>query len=483
MNVRLASILGVVASVTSAIGLFLVFRVSMDFLGAATVGSWVIIQSAFFVSRIAEGGVGINLTRIHAVDRGDSEKLSPLSYYLAGLILVVAPVTVIGLLLVWPVQMLLLHYFHTHIQAVVIHQLVLLSYLIAVLNAFGTVGMATVEGMGKLAWRHAGTITSNVVFLVGAYPLIHEFGVVGLSLLYVLAAGVVVTLSCAILWWTCRFKHSPQSIWVIVRRIWRESMSATGMGLVRMTFEPWTKFLVGTVGSLAAVAALDLAFRVTTQVRVLIQSAIQPLLFIGARSEMSMSESAFGTYTKANSLVVQANWGALALLSCLSPVISFLGFGHFSALVVCFILILAVGNSINSMGVIGYYAEASRGGMDRLLHIHLVMMAINVGLGILGGWAFGPVGAVLAYALGFTYGGLVLLQTWADASSVRLADLILSDRWIVVIALLAFIAAVGTTFVRVHSDYVFVSSLGLTAITCLSLMPFYFKRWRNLILR
>jgi hypothetical protein len=167
----------------------------------------------------------------------------------------------------------------------------------------------------------------------------------------------------------------------------------------------------------------------------------------------------------------------------MAPVISFLGFGYLSPQAVCFILILAVGNSINSMGVIGYYAEASGGSLSRLLRIHLAMMAINIGLGIPAGWAFGPVGAVSAYALSFTYGGLALLRVWAHASSTRLTDHIWPDRWIAIVAVFAFLASVGATFTRIQPIHMVAFSLGITALTCFFLAPFYFLRWRHIVLR
>ena len=474
--------LGVAASAFSALGLFILFRVSIELLGASTVGAWVMIQSVFFLSRVAEGGVGINLTRILALDRTSYGELSPRSYFLAGLLLVVGPVIVLGLLLIVPAEILLLRYFKVEIGPGIVRDLILLCYLNAVLSALASVGMSLVEGQGKLAWRHCGVIASTTIFIVGAYPVISVLGVTGLAMLYVAASAVTVVSSWIVLWYAPARSLSSRPIRIIVVNVWKDSLTASGMIVLRTSFEPWTKFLVGTFGGLTAVAALEFAFRVTTQLRVLIQSATQPLLFIGARSGASMTADMHSTYATAVCLVVEANWVGLALVSCSAPILSFLGFGYVSVQAIVFLLILAIGNSINSMGVIGYYAEASQGGFTKLLNIHFRMMAINVCLGALGGWVLGPVGAVLAYAVAFAYGGFALVRLWAYTSSSGVTKIVSNDRWLAAITAMSTVLSFGSVAAFPSTYELNVTVLLITATVSSVLALRFFGRWRHVIM-
>lgn len=428
MNLRAASVLGILSSCISSICLFVVFRVSIETLGIQTVGLWVITQSIFFVSRVADGGVGLNLTRAYAIDK-ISSTASAKEYYFAGLLMVALPVLAIGIILILPAYHWIPAYLKSSINHSILLELLIFSLTSSVIASTGSMGMALVEGSGRLTTRHLWTILSTITLTASVYPLTIRFGVLGLALSNLLSSSILAVSSFSILYrdptWSVSSKGWPH----IIRVNLKHGLSTTGMVLLRTSFEPWTKFLLGATGGLSAVAAFELAYRATSQVRILIQSAVQPLLVLGARTEAKLDDNQRAKFESANKTVVEINWLTLSILASAAPLISFMGFGESMLEASLFIILLAIGNSINSMGVIGYYAHASSGSMKTLLKIHLWMTGINITMGLALSATIGAIGAVLAITLCFSFGGIALLKHWSLISSTNIYSLLSINSW------------------------------------------------------
>lgn len=362
--------------------------------------------------------MGINLTRTFAIDnRESSSSISPTPYYFAGLALVVAPALVIGFILVFPVYFLVPKIIETEISRSTLLILTCSCFIVTILSSISSVGLAIVEGAGRLSLKHIATIVSTLLLALTAHPFTANFGSAGLAAAYIFSSLFLTITSIVIL---PRNKEgrstSRQNSISIISKIWKDCIHTSGMVLLRTSFEPWTKLLVGTTGGLQAVASFELALKVATQARVLIQAAAQPLLYIGARSKSDLADNIKNKFIRANEIVINTNWYAMSAISVAAPIFSYLGFGDLPNQSSSFLIPLIIGGSINSMGVIGYYAHASSGQMGKLLNVHFRMMMINVTLGVGLSIALGPFGAVIAYAASYAYGGFELIKLWSTLS-------------------------------------------------------------------
>jgi hypothetical protein len=472
------------ASLAGGAGLFLAFRFGIELTGTAVVGGWALIQSAFFLSRVNDSGTGINITRMVAVSRIEEGRIPLFDVVSVGFVLSVVPVLILGAILVAPVDWLLVHHFHSTLPGPVVLHLVVLSFATAVLSSLSGLLLSIVEGAGGLFYRYLITIASNVVLGASAYPLLAYFGAEGLGMIYVAAAGVQLLGAAIVLPIIVHRKmRSSAPKKELIASLWRENLKTSGMALARLTFEPWTKFLVASGAGIPAVAALDLAFRVTTQVRVAVQAAMQPLLAMGARSSMSSIDHIESQYSQANKLVIRANVCIAGALTAGGPLIQYLGFGSLSSDFLQFFILLVLANSINAIGVVGYYFSISGGAIGRILWIHVVMMIINLVLGAIGVVLIGPWAAVLAYAISFAYGGIALAQPWMDVAGLtwrRVARQELGG----LLAACAVIALIAFTTIWPGGDGLYRAGGGLilvgasTAVGIALLAIFAGRNWR-----
>ena len=470
MNIRNSAIAGIIASGCSAIGLFVSFRISVEIIGLKAVGAWVLLQGLFFISRIAEGGGGLNLTRAVAVNRKGDKPVWVGSYLIAGLWLVLGPALLIGLILIYPAEWILAEGFRVSVDTNTLRILIWLCFLNSLLSATAAVGLSVLEGCGKLTYRHAASIASSLAYMTLPLVLIRDYEIIGLALVYTVASAIQVLVAVCCLWESEPLPRVPPSR--IVGSLFKESMRTSGMVLVRTGFEPLTKALIGAFGTLAAVAAFDLALRVTTQARVLIQSATQPLLYLGARQQAPIDDNMRGIFSHAFRLVLRANCVGMAGLIIAAPTVVRFAFGERNADAILFIIILTLGNLINSLGVVGYYLEASSGRMASLFRIHLLMLVINACGGLILAIGADAVGSTLSYALCFAYGGVALMTQAQRIHRVEVTKIIRANLPLLV-WFLGVLVCQGASMVIFRSDPLLVQVV-LLSIAGLVLIPTYF---------
>lgn len=444
---RYSAAAGVVANLVGGAALFLVFRLAIELVGASVIGTWALIQSAFFLSRLNDSGTGLNLTRMVAVSRAETGSIPLFDMFCAGIVLSVLPVFLLGLALVAPISWLMVHYFDSALPHETVLTLVLLSFGTALVTSLSSLLLAILEGAGALFHRQIITIAGNAALGALAYPLLAGYGAEGLGLIYLAAAAVPLLGAAVVLPFSVsRSRRDSQYRKSIIAVLWRENLKISGMALVRLTFEPWTKFLVATTAGLSVVAALDLALRVTTLTRVALQSATQPLLTMGARSPDSTTDHFLPQYARAHLIVVRVNIYLACIMAAAGPLVAFLGFGAIPHEFLAFYVLLVVANSVNSVGIVGYYFDVSAGRVDRILQIHLAMMGINLIAGAFLGFAFGGVAAVAAYTVSFIYGGIALAKPWMKASGSRWRQLLWDERASLTLACLVIGTVVSATF-------------------------------------
>jgi O-antigen/teichoic acid export membrane protein len=448
VNLKLASTIGVISALVSGASLFVVYRLGFEVLGAPIVGTWVMIQTLFIFARLLEAGVGVTLTRAVAIANSETRFASPWVYVAAGTILNVLPVLVIGCLIIYPVLWAMEAIFESAVSRTETLILICLSLPTAVINAFATVVLSVVEGCGQPARRQLATIVSNAVFVIGAYPLLTTLGAIGIGLLYLLAALVLFVLGLVLM---SRLKATgPQSVTVrqVVRALWAEHATFSMISVIRLCFEPWTKFLVGVTGGLATAAFFDLALRLTTQVRIGVQAATQPLLSACAREASSAIDKFHNNFATAQRLTFWFNAVSIAAQVAAAAFISYLGLGEVNDEFIAFYCVLAPANAINSMGVVGYYYDVSGGNSRRVFLNQVKMMIVNVILGGLGALAFGAMGAVIGYAISLIYGGVALAESWMRVAHDSWRTVLTRER----VAMVSSVIAAISTFLIVRSE-------------------------------
>jgi hypothetical protein len=412
MSQRARTVSTVLASGMSAVTLFVIFRTAATVSSLAAIGVWALIQGLMSVSRIADVGIGANVTRQVAVAKADSRGLDVRRTAAAASIIGSLPVAVITGLAIFPVTAYVDSRYGGHDMATQdIQALVLASAITAALSSWATIQLAVMEGLGHLILKNRIVTASNVAGLIFIYPAVRYTGPAGIGSAYVVMAGF--QLVCAM-----AFNHHLSkrygirdglSLGQTIVRLRRGSGALLTIGMLRLSFEPTTKFLLSTTAPLPVIAAFELALRVSTQIRVLIQAGAQPLLVLGSREGFVASARQLAQFATADAQLRSVIIMLLALQIVSGPVISGLGLGSVDPTFLTFFLVLATANSINALGQTGYFLQLSSGNLSPLVRIHAQMAGLGIGLGCISAIFHWDVGVVVSYCALLSYGGVGLV--------------------------------------------------------------------------
>lgn len=443
MSLARSSLMGVIASLVMGASLIVPIRIGIDVIGPNEVGAWTMIQGVFIICRLPEMGVGLNLTRAVAAERKSGEEVNPRPYIWAAGFLTIVPVFLIGCILFVSTPTVLDYLFTQVLTIDIVRGLCLLSLIIAFFSTISTILLSIIEGYGYLIHRQVMVMVSNLALLLFASPLVTKLGVIGLALTYALSSLALLVFSIiAVSKISKGMKNTKTNFKYIIKELWYGNMQVAAMAATRLTYEPLTKLVVGTFSSLALVVYVDLAMKLTLQVRVLVQSAVQPLLVYGARRTNESHHDILETFERAQILVIRSN---LLLMSCQflsSGAISFIVFNKIVPMFIAIYLMLVIGNGVNSFGIIGYYYNMSAGKMGEIISIHVKMMLINSICGALGGWLFGASVAVAAYAGSFAFGGAMLYRIWSRAYCRKGLQVLKVERWQIISAFLCLLLSI-----------------------------------------
>jgi hypothetical protein len=372
---------------------------------------WAVLQGFFVFARTVEVGAIVNITRRVALASNEAGP-SPtnLAFCFLGLICGTVPVTALSLVVAVPAYVFVEATAAGEVPRRDVLLLTLLCLIFAVLMSAAGAVLAVVEGRRRIVTKNAIVIGSNVLSVACAIPLMSAFGAPGLGLTYVMAAAGQLIGGCVAVAVVPEGEHIG-SLGPLVRDAAKESLQLLGVTLARYGCEPITKLLLALVAPLGFVAVVDLAMKVTLQLRIVVQALAQPLLAYGAhRGELTDQSRPY--FVKVHQLV-----GALAPLTLVgvvvtTPVLSFVALGQVDVDFVLVTSLLAAANLVHALSLSGYFLMASGGRFAALFAAFAPATLANLVLGAMAVLVDQPYLVVAAYAVSYALSGWLIGRTW-----------------------------------------------------------------------
>ncbi|GJF14833.1 hypothetical protein NGTWS1803_28440 [Mycolicibacterium cyprinidarum] len=398
----------VLSSITTAIALFAIFRFTAELLTVKWIGAWSLVQGLFLVARVSDSGAGSNISRVIAVRVKDGTGLDLRNFTIASLIIASIPSILLTMISAPIIGLYVTAQFSSELGSDGLHAIVWLALLNSVIASVSNILLAICEGVYQLNYKSIVIIFGNFAGVIALLPLLQLAGPAGIGWVYVTISGTQLIFAAIRVSQLVRSQPTVQSAMIRqhIRILWRENFHLSGIALIRLSFEPVTKLLLSLFAPLLVIAQFELALRVTTQIRIVIQSALQPLLVLGARAHADAHASLKEVFLRNDRILSWLSLGVLVAQILASPAIQWLGTGSHEKIFIVFFAFLAGGNAVNTMGISGYYWQLTSGLLSPLVRIQAVMAAINVSLGVLGRALGSPILVVAAYSAAFMFGGL-----------------------------------------------------------------------------
>lgn len=383
-----------VQGLVATLAYFLILRQVIVWHGAAAAGGWSMVVGLCALLRVGDVFGGAGLARLlaraptTAGRRGhllDTVLAASLGYY-----------ALVGVLALPALQ------FHA---AMPDRALVPLALLLLLANAASTALLASLDGIGRADLRARIATAGAAGSCLAALLLIPGSGLHGLAAALIVQA-VAQALAAR---WALR-RALPGLGW-LPRRLSMAALreaSRFGLGLQAsflplLIYEPLSRVLVGRLVGLEALAVFDLAYKLASYMRMLLQSATTPLLPEFAR----LGAAARGLYRRAGRLTLWLSLGQWLLTLAAAPLVSLLTLGAVLPGFVISAAVFATAFAVASAGLVPSQFAQSQGRLGWNIAGQWTIAAAIPVMGLTLWWGLAPVSALvpaMAVAVASGYG-------------------------------------------------------------------------------
>ena len=439
-RITLNIVFSVIQTAFIGITYFFLYRYMLQYLGEKEMGVWAIVLSVSSVANIANMGIGTSVVRLTAKFTVANDKVS--INKLIHTALVFLGMTFLGIAIV-------LYVVSPYWLGVVIQQdfyqtaIMLIPYSLAGLwiNAISGVLLSCLDGFQKNFIRSILYVVSCLLLLLLSFYFVPKYGILGIAFAQ-LAQAVFLFFSALI---TLKLVFREMKIFplrwdkVIFKNIFSIGMKEQVISLCQLCFDPLTKSMLGSFGSLSLVTYYEMANRLVLQMRSLLVSANQVFIPVFATiDEKSSREQKHALFQKVFSLnLVSTLLWAVLLAGTLIPV-SHLWIGSFQIDFLASGLCLIIAYSFNILCSPAYFANAGAGKLNDNVIGNVIICLVNLLLGYVLGFFFGGYGVLVAWSLALAIGSQYIITVYNRKHNVPIQTLFSRvEFWLLILGLVS----------------------------------------------
>ena len=396
--------------IVNAIILFFLYRFLIGTLGIERLGVWSLLLATTSLVTLANQGLSMSIVKFVARYVGRESRQDVALLLQTALISAATLLAVLSIAL-YPASRWALSQFlpaDRLAEALAILPLALISLWLNVLN---TIAQAGLTGQELIAVCNSIEAAGSLSYLGLALLTVPHYGLRGLAFAQVIQAALGVVAA----WWLLRrtVPGLPPMPLRWSRAHFREIL-VYGLHFQTIAFfqslrEPVTKALLAKFAGLAYTGYYDMASRLVVNVRELIVQANQALVPTISQLHETNRAAIARIYRDSYRLVFFLAVPLLTLIVLAAPLFSAIWLGHYEAMFVRFVGILALGWLANILCNPAYVVDLGVGSL-RWVSVGISTTAVlNLGLGFAAGKWMGPSAIVAAGAISLAAGYIMIL--------------------------------------------------------------------------
>ena len=472
-----------------AILIFVLFRYINGQLGSAQFGVWSVVLATASISRFANLGFGVGVTRFVARYLALDDQQSAIRIVETAVVTLSVVLGIVLFSMYWLLDRLLAHVFiGTHLsEARLLLPYALLSLW---LGEIALVFQSGLEGYQRMDVRAGIIVLGQILMLTITLLLVPSSGLVGLAVAQICQGSFVLLAG----WFMLR-RMLPDLAWLPVRwsqLAFREFIKYGANVQIASVFimlmDPLTKMLMAKFGGASAAGYFEMANQVVLKVRALIVTANQAIV-PKITQVFEFSPNLLGNYYRENIRI-------LAFIAL--PVFTFLFFltgptslillGHSEPLFIYFLQICAVTWLLNTFAGPAYFINLGTGKVGWNTVSHMVMGLLNGILGLILGAIYGAEGVVWAYAISIISGSWLLILVFQNCATNRVQELALKQHGLLV-ATCIMTSLIGSNMWKYRENFfllywiIQLAVLPLALAIVLWIHPVRFELWQKFLLQ
>lgn len=416
---------------------YFLYKFLLKSLGADLMGVWAIVLSISSTANIANLGIGSGVVRYTALFKAsnDWEKINRLLHtsliLLAGFFLLI--ITIIYLIApTWLHAVIKETYYKEAIS------ILPFSLLCLLLNALSGVYASCLDGLQKNYLKSIVFILSFILLISFCYLLVPRFGLLGIAYAQLSqAVFLLIAIVCSL-----KFAFRQHKIFAfkwdktIFKKIFSFGIKEQVISICQLCFDPFTKSLLGSFGSLSLVTYYEMANRLVLQLRGLLVNANQVLIPIFTNAREKSAEASASLYKQVFSLnfLMSILWLSF-IVSAVIP-ISILWIGALIPQFVFITISLAIAYFFNIIISPAYFSNMGSAKLNNNVIGNVIIAVLNVLLCYLLGYYFKGYGVVAGWSIALSVGSLFIVVAYHKVNNIMLKTLIL--KYDVVLIFISF---------------------------------------------
>jgi O-antigen/teichoic acid export membrane protein len=351
-DLRKSSAWALAEVVVSSLGLFLILKTVLFYLGTEALGIWSLVIASTVLLRIGDASISAVIPRFVGAAFSSDQLPEARGYADTALLASFFMHTIFGVLLYlplgWAIQLTL------DARALPVAMALLPFAIIAfVLSSIAQAAQAVVVGLYRADAKSVVAVLAMILQMLILWLLIGRFGLmamvmaqIGQSIFIIVAARL---LARRILNESFVSVLSVRFGWTYLREIYSIGLKMQFTQIASLGFDPLVKFALAASFGLQTVAYFEIANRVAAQARQLVVMPTQALLPIFASTYSSDIVQFRQHLTQSMANIVIFSAALAVLVSAASPVISFLIANRIENELVAFIVIITFGWMMNAV--------------------------------------------------------------------------------------------------------------------------------------
>lgn len=415
LNLRKNVITTVVAFFLNIILTFLGYKLLLNKEGIEVLGLWSILTAAIFIIRIGDVGMGSAAERHVALVNIESSASKLKSYLDTALIINIVLFLFLSIVgyLVFSSNIELIIPKNIEFQKKAQEILLIMFFTFFVSNIANVV-------LGGLRGLHLGYISAyisifaNFVQLVLFIFLVPIWGIKGLAIGQLIQNLVLISIAWAVVYFQLK-KYINISIFkinfskILFKELFNFSIKAQSINILNGIFEPISKFLIGHTAGMAALGLYELAYKIVCLPRNAVVSGVMGTMPAVTRLFSEDQKMAQHIYIKTKSLVSKVTSAIMFLIMIGSPLASYVLLDNINEQLICYIVILALGFTINSIGSPAYTLGFSTAKMKGNFIASFLSLITLFFISFLGVFFLPNYASVIASGIGLAISGMYVL--------------------------------------------------------------------------
>jgi O-antigen/teichoic acid export membrane protein len=393
----------------SGILLFILYKFLLRILGSEIFGLWALILGITSFSQIADFGFSASLTKFVAKYDALNDKVK-INGIIQTVIISTAAISLVILAALYPLAKFILTRTVSSGLIGIANKVIPLSIVSFWFAIISNTIQSSLDGLQLIKLKNLIILVYyflNCVFLLLASI---KFGILGMAYAQIILNIIILILNWVFLRKNLKFLPKLPIVWQkeSFKEIIGYSVTFQLSSVVRIFFEPIVKIFIARFNGLSLVSYFELASKLIIKLRQIIYSANYVLVPVFANLREKNPGKISNIFKKSYYVIFLLSILLFPSIILFSPLISRIWIGEFNKSFIIFLIFLSAAWFINTLNNPAYILNLGIGEVIWNLYSELAIMIINILLILLIGRSIGSYGVIISWSIALSVGSFLI---------------------------------------------------------------------------